>query len=129
MSVLVKYGAVDLICRMDALTITFRKVEEIKHAPDTDRSVSAYLGVQATELSGAFIGYGKDDMVIMQSLIHGEQEENLIIGDWYYYSNVITSSEASIRPINPEATIWELQITFIALSPKPRDITTGEELY
>lgn len=118
------YGNINLKIVKDSLSITKRKSQLVRHYPGTNISDVAPLGKPATLITCQLIATDDDERILIEQILHGEQEQDLTLSN-YFYKRVVTGETGT----TPNQEIWYIDAEFIALDPIPYSVVTGEALY
>jgi len=119
------YGTTTLNPKEGKVIHRNNKKQVIKHHIGRETSVVTELGIPPTDLYYTIITTTESDKFILESLLHGTQEEELHFTN-YYYKRVITGQRGVSRAI---AGLWYTDAHFICLDPIPYDASTDERMY
>ncbi len=111
-----------------SLDVTKKHVRKVRHYPGTNRSKVSPLGQQATEFPCVIITQSDAEKLILDQILDDATEGDLIVYDRLYVRSIV-SENFKQAPETPDGSVWHTAMTFIALDPRPRNITTREVLY
>lgn len=122
-----KYGNVNLSYRPGSLVISPAKAQIIRHYLVTNTSDKVSQGRPPTRILCTLIAKSEEQKILIEQLLHGDQEADLVLAA-RYYRRVVTGGDPQGREIT-SGGIWEYNAEFIALDPIPYSTSTDEPLW